>query len=119
MILFKREHKEPILTGRKTQTRRKGKDRWKVGSTHQAKLGFKKDDWFADLVITGKRQERLGDISEADARAEGYNSIEEYIEVFTRIYGSWMPDEIVWVIDFVRRTIPPELVRVRKEKPPA
>lgn len=109
MILFKQEHKPMILGGRKTQTRRTGKKRWNVGSIHQAKTGFKKDDVFASLRILAVRPERLGDISEADARAEGYDSIEEYKKVFARIYGRWMADEDVWVVDFEK---------VDKEKAP-
>lgn len=39
MILFKPEHVEPIRKREKTQTRRRGKCRWKVGSIRQAKWG--------------------------------------------------------------------------------
>lgn len=102
MILFKPEHVPMVLDGRKTRTRRKGKKRWKVGSIRQAKTGFKKDDVFASLRILAVREERLDDITEADARAEGYASIEAYKQVFVRIYGEWTPDENVWVIDFER-----------------
>lgn len=102
MILFKREHVQPILEGRKTQTRRTGRLRWKIGTIRQAKTGFRKDDEFAKLRIEAIRQERLGDISEADARAEGYSSIEDYIEAFRRIYGFWDGDTVVWAIDFSR-----------------
>jgi hypothetical protein len=102
MILFKQEHVEPILTGRKTQTRRTGKLRWKVGAVRQAKTSYRKDSEFAKIKITAIRQERLGDITREDAVREGYNSIGEYHEVFLRIYGVWDPDMIVWVIDFER-----------------
>lgn len=101
MILFKPEHVAPIIQGRKTQTRRIGKRRWRIGSIHQAKLNFSKGSRpFAKLRILAVRQERLGDISEEDAKAEGYSSIEAYKEVFGRIYGWWDPDVLVWVIDF-------------------
>ncbi|NPV80716.1 MAG: ASCH domain-containing protein [Firmicutes bacterium] len=99
MILFKPEHVEPILAGRKTQTRRVGKKRWNVGSIHQARLNYYAKP-FARIKILAVRQERLGDISEEDARREGYGSVEEYRKVFERIYGRWVPDEMVWAIDF-------------------
>ncbi len=102
MILFKAEHIPLILDGRKTQTRRTGKKRWTVGSVYQAKTGFKAEDVFAKLLIIGVRKERLGAITEADAQAEGCDNIEEYKQVFARIYGKWTPDEDVWVVDFER-----------------
>lgn len=101
MILFKQEHVQPILDGRKTQTRRTGKLRWKVGTIRQAKTGYRKDSEFAKLRIRAIRQGQLGEITEADALAEGYNSIAEYREVFERIYGHWHDEMMVWVIDFV------------------
>lgn len=102
MILFKHEHVQPILDDRKTQTRRTGKMRWKVGSIRQAKTGFRKDDEFAKLRILAIRQEPLGLISEADAIAEGYDSVEDYKDAFRRIYGFWDDDMVVWVIDFIK-----------------
>jgi len=106
MILFKPEHVEPILRGEKTQTRRIGRCRWRPGSIHQAKTSLKKGSKpFALLRIVSVRQERLGDISEDDAKKEGYSSVEAYKEVFKRIYGWWDENELVWVVDFevVRR----------------
>lgn len=112
MILFKPEHAPMINNGTKTQTRRKGKRRWRVGSVHQCKLNFNKGSKpFAYVKITGVREEPLGAITPEDARKEGYMSIQEYKEVFVRIYGAWTPDEVVSVVDFERVT-PPEGVEI-------
>lgn len=109
MILFKPEHKDLILKGLKTQTRRTGKCRWRVGSIHQAKLNFKKGSTpFAHLKITGVRQEPFGAITEEDAKKEGYSSVDDYIEAFFRIYSKQLKGKKlvdigempVWVIDF-------------------
>jgi len=104
MILFRPENVPLVLSGRKTQTRRRWKrPRVKVGSVHQAKTGFKKDEVFARIRITGLRQERLGDISPEDVYREGYDTWDEFAAVWRRIHGSAPdPDEIVWVVDFVR-----------------
>ncbi|CNH96528.1 hypothetical protein [Yersinia intermedia] len=71
-----------------------------------------------NLLITGVRVERLNDISEQDARAEGVNTwkgpAEEivggklaFLELWDSIYGqkegeSWQANPWVWVINFER-----------------
>ncbi len=100
MILFKKEHVPMILSGRKTQTRRMGKKRWNVGAIHQVKTGFKKDDQFGSVRILNVREEQLKHITEESARAEGYDSVSDYMDIFMKIYGSWTPDQWVWVVDF-------------------
>lgn len=102
MILFKKEHVDPILKGRKTQTRRTGRKRWKVGAVRQAKTDYSNESEFAKIRILSVHQEQLGDITEDDAVAEGCNSIEEYKAVFQDIYGHWDENSLVWVIDFER-----------------
>jgi len=100
LILFKPEHVGPILSGQKTQTRRTGKKRWRVGSVHQCRLNYRVEP-FARGRITRVRRKKLGAISEADDKKEGYPSVGSYREAFTRIYGFWDPNVEVWVVDFV------------------
>jgi hypothetical protein len=86
MLLFKPEHKAPILAGTKTQTRRIWKSwRANVRSTQRAKTKMLSKEHFAKLYIIDRWEERLGDISEDDARAEGYASREEYLAKFAEI----------------------------------
>jgi len=56
------------------------------------------------LEITGVRAERLQEITDADARAEGVNGVEEFEELWRSIngHGSWDANPYVWTIDFRR-----------------
>ena len=86
MLLFKEEHVEPILSGRKIETRRMwGSWRANVRSVHLAKTKMLSREHFAKLYIFDRWEERLGDISEESVRNEGYNSKEEYLKKFAEI----------------------------------
>lgn len=56
------------------------------------------------LEITNIRVERLQDISEEDARAEGFSSRAEFQQTWQALYGvdSWNSNPWVWVIEFKR-----------------
>lgn len=101
MILFKPEHVEPILEGRKTQTRRLGAKRWNVGALHHAATRlFDPAAVFARLQIVDVRRELLWAISPADVRAEGYDSALEFAEAWSRINGPTPFDTPVWAVEF-------------------
>lgn len=102
MILFKPEHVAPILSGDKTQTRRLGKRRWKVGSYHQCKTRLFGGEPFARVAILHVWQQPLQAITEEDVRAEGYATKQDFLDAFCRISG---PMEVanpwVWAVEFV------------------
>jgi len=100
VMLFKPEHAQMILRRKKTQTRRTGKKRWKVGKIYQAKTGHRGSEPFAYLLITGLRQEFLGQITDQDACREGYPHIPGYRKIWKKINGRWDPHQLVWVVDF-------------------
>ena len=98
-FLFKKEHVRLILEGVKTQTRRRHKYPRKAGKVYDIKR-----DWFHStgdkILITRVRRQRLGEITPADAMAEGGYTVEEFRKVWRRINGPWDPDKEVTVYDF-------------------
>ena len=83
MILFTKEYIAPILSGEKQSTDRL----WhrcpiKVGSTHFAANGYSADRRFARLKITKVEERRVGDFTEADAKARGYTDRADMIRTW-------------------------------------
>ncbi len=101
MLIFKKEFVEPIITGKKWQTRRLKRPKVKIGGIYQCRTGRFSPHVFAKIKITNIRKQRLSDISEAEAKAEGMKNREEFLKVFREIYH--LPDHLdpeVWVIEF-------------------
>lgn len=99
MVLFKHHLIAPILQKLKTQTRRRHKRKWQVGRTYTFT-----DRWFGKpqgyIKIKRRFQQRLGDVSEQEAKAEGYESLADFREDWKSIIGDWNPDETVTVYEF-------------------
>jgi hypothetical protein len=102
VILFRPEHVEPILSVRKTQTRRAGNKRWNVGSIHQCKTTlFSPDPPFARVRIFDVRRQKLGEMSREEVLAEGYRTWPEYMKALGRIHErEFGTDDEVWVVTF-------------------
>lgn len=126
---FKPELAQKILTGEKTQTRRtvkpgeylydpipdtkmvlgankRTKDRctkyltkWVVGQTYAIQPGRGKAA-IGRFKLLDIRRERVQDITEQDAIAEGFGSISEFFGVFESINGKAALDKEVWVLTF-------------------
>jgi hypothetical protein len=107
-MLFKDRHIEQIRTGEKTVTRREWAENYHgptVGSVVAAKtdLFTPNSDCDCFIRIVDKREERLGDITEASARREGdYESVAEFREGYEDVYGpdAWGPEKVVTVVRF-------------------
>ena len=86
MILFKPEHVPMILSGRKTETRRRGRKRWSVGSVHQCQTKMlRNDSVFAHVRVLDVREAWLFLTTPEDAFREGYGSVDEFVTVYLAI----------------------------------
>lgn len=94
---------EQVLSGKKTQTRRRIKpDKkfiYRVGKVYaiQPKRG---KPAVAKFEATAIRKQRLGEMTHEEALAEGFKGIADYQKLWEKQYGSFNPDEEVWVIEF-------------------
>ncbi len=98
---FRLSHMNPILTGVKTQTSRKGipDPKVRVGAKIHAAVW---EPHFAELTITSIQRKRLGDFTEEDARKEGGYTLEQFKEVWKNLHGEWNENEFIYVIQFTR-----------------
>lgn len=100
-MLFQPHHIPLIQNGRKTQTRRTWDEmRVNLMSYQQIKTKIFTKEHFGYILINGYIRERLNAITHADAWAEGYSSVEEYLNEFHRIYPKAGKNPFVWVIEF-------------------
>lgn len=117
MPSFKRFLLEKVKTGDKTNTRRLKKDgerlvidpdgtktvydkrgriKWQTGRDYGCWPGRGlRSECRYDL--TDLREEIAGDISEQDARAEGFANREEFLAAWDEINGKGKRDKVVWV----------------------
>ncbi|RLF09833.1 MAG: ASCH domain-containing protein [Thermoprotei archaeon] len=93
---MKGEFVELVLRGAKRTTIRLGliKPRHKVVVLH----GGGRD--VAKLEITGVEHKRLRELTEEDAKRDGFNSLEELLKALRKVYGKFGLDEPVTIINF-------------------
>lgn len=87
---------EAALSGQKTQQRRDG-------------LYAYPDETFTldgvEFVVTAVERQRIGNMTDADAQAEGYPNLAVYKNMILNMHAnmSWNDDGLVWVHHFKRR----------------
>ena len=99
-MMFTKGHLALIENGTKTQTRRAWvKPRVKVGKYYPIQVDYRtKAKGY--IRILNVRQERLSEITEWDAKAEGGYTVASYMGIWIEINGSWNPNQFVYVVDF-------------------
>ena len=102
-MIFQPEHIEKNKTGIKTETRR----RWDKGMAYVGRYypcmrdyRHKHDPEDGWILVNKVFRQRLGDMSQEDAKAEGGYTLAEYIKVWIRINGGWNANEIVTVVKY-------------------
>ena len=98
-MLFKKPLLAKVLDGSKTQTRRTHKRTLKAGHTYGVRCR-RYDRSAARIRILRASKEPLGNITEEDARKEGFESVEEFRKAWIEINGTWEPERKVTVYDF-------------------
>lgn len=113
-MLFKDYHIPMIRSGSKTVTRREWDGRQAVpGNVYQATspamnpdappIFIGHDDCDCYIRATDVYEQPLGEMTDADARAEGdYDDLDGFRQGYERVYGegSWDPEKVVWVVGF-------------------
>ena len=99
-LIFKKEHIELILQGKKTQTRRTHRHSLGIGGIYDIKRNLYEATGHK-IVITRRYRQRLGDITPEEALKEGGYTVEEFREVWRWINNcAWDPDQVVTVYEF-------------------
>jgi len=86
---------EAALAGKKTQQRRDGVYAY-PGETFELEG--------VPFTVTALERQKLGDMTDADANAEGYPSLEMYKGLILKMHAgmTWESEDLVWVHSFKR-----------------
>jgi hypothetical protein len=84
---------EATKAGIKTQQRRDGVYGWPGETFNLDGMTF---------VVTDLQRQRLGDMTDADAHAEGYPNLDVYRNIILSMHAgmTWEADSLVWVHSF-------------------
>jgi uncharacterized protein YhfF len=114
---------QKVLAGRKTQTRRLAGDsdrlwtvdidaglsekalkrgnrtKWQTGRSYSVQPG-RGQKAIGRIRLLDIRYQHLGNVTEEEARAEGYANLEGFVQAWTEIHGHYDPERAVWALEF-------------------
>uniref|UniRef100_A0A7C3UGX2 ASCH domain-containing protein n=1 Tax=Geoglobus ahangari TaxID=113653 RepID=A0A7C3UGX2_9EURY len=96
-INFDFEYVEAIIQGKKITTVRKGIKRYPIGRIVELTVDNKP---FAKARVDKVVVKRVKELTDEDAKKDGFNSKEELIEALKKIYGSIKDSEFVTIVHF-------------------
>ncbi|HVU13639.1 MAG TPA: ASCH domain-containing protein [Phototrophicaceae bacterium] len=77
----------------------KGRDKYRVGKTYAVQPGRGKPA-VARIRLLGIEGKNIAEVTTAEAKAEGYQSREEFLGVWREIHGEKQMHADVWVLKF-------------------
>ncbi len=98
-MLFKKHLLAKVMDGTKTQTRRIHKRTLKVGRTYGVTCRrYQKSQ--GHIKILRASPQRLFNVTEEEAKAEGFNNLAEFLEAWIKINGYLIPWQTVTTYEF-------------------
>jgi hypothetical protein len=110
-MIFKKDLLEMVISGAKTQTRRRHKNLLKEKQKYVVKRNWYENTEYY-IQIKKVYPQKLSDVSEEEAHKEGFSSLDEFRDAWIRINGSWDLDEVVTVYEFELAEPPPKQSRL-------
>lgn len=101
-MMYDEETKNMICDGIKNETRRIYNPARRPaipGTRHKIKIDRTKKV-YGEIDIISCEPQRWGDLTEEDARNEGFPNKVSYIDYFYQVNGIHQEDELIWVVKF-------------------
>lgn len=90
-----------ILSGNKTVTRRMPGGKRPAVPNHIHKLKVDRTpDTYGSILILNCRMEKLSDLTDEEARKEGFRNKSHYMNYFKHLNGDVDENQLVWRIEF-------------------
>ncbi len=98
-LIFKKPLIEKIRRLEKTATRRASRPNVKEGGIYRLRVDYRGS--LTDRISVKRlHTQSLGSMTQEDVRKEGFKSMEEFMDNWVELYGSWDREHIVWVVEF-------------------